>query len=128
MANVFISHRGSDVYEAEQLAIEIRNAGHKVWLDKWEIDVGDSIVERINEGLAGADYVVVCYSSSGITSPWMSREWMSTLARQISGQGVKILPVLLTGGEPPAILQDVEYTDLVGDWSNGVLELLPAMR
>jgi hypothetical protein len=128
MANVFISHRGSDAREAERLANEIRNAGHQVWLDVWNINLGDSIVERIDEGLEGATYVVVCYSSSGITSPWMSREWMSTLARQLSGHGVKILPVLLTGGGPPAILADLKYADLVSDWSQGISELLRAMR
>ena len=128
MANVFISHRGSDAQEAERLADEIRNAGHQVWLDKWNISLGDSIVERMNEGLEGATYVVVCYSSSGVTSPWMSREWMSALARQLSGHGVKLLPVLLTGGDPPAILADLKYADLVSDWSRGISELLQAMR
>jgi hypothetical protein len=128
MANVFMSHRGSDTQEAERLAVEIRNAGHQVWLDVWEINVGDSIVERINAGLEGATYLVLCYSSSGVTSPWMSREWMSALARQLNGYGVKILPVLLTGGEPPAILADVKYADLVTDWTQGVSELLQAMR
>lgn len=128
MANVFISHRGSDAREAERLANEIRNAGHQVWFDVWNINLGDSIVERINEGLEGATYVVVCYSSSGITSPWMGREWMSALARQLGGHSVKILPVLLTGGDPPAILADLKYADLVSDWSQGVSELLRAMR
>ncbi len=128
MANVFISHRGSDVQEAERLADEIRNAGHQVWLDKWNISVGDSIVERMNEGLEGATYVVVCYSSAGVTSPWMSREWMSALARQLNGYGVKLLPVLLTGGEPPAILADIKYADLVKNRSQGVSELLLSMR
>jgi len=128
MANVFISHRGSDVQQAERLANEIRDAGHQVWLDEWNITLGDSIVERMNEGLEEATYVVVCYSSSGITSPWMSREWMSALARQLSGHGVKILPVLLTGGSPPAILADLKYANLVREWSQGVLELLRALR
>lgn len=128
MANVFISHRGSDAQQAEQLAIEIRNAGHEVWLDAWKIDLGDSIVERINEGLEGATYVVICYSSSGITAPWMSREWMSALARQLNGYSVKLLPVVLTGGEPPAILADVKYANLVTDWQLGVSQLLHAIR
>jgi hypothetical protein len=128
MPNVFISYRKSDVNEAERLAQEIRNAKHDVWLDEWHIALGDSIVERINTGLEGTTYVVVCYSSSGIMSPWMSREWMSTLARQLNGSGVKILPVLLTGGEPPAILADLKYADLVKDWSQGVSELLHAVR
>lgn len=127
MANVFISHRGSDLPEAERLAAEIRNAGHDVWLDKWKIQLGDSIVERINEGLEGATYVIICYSASGVMSPWMGREWMSVLARQLNGHGVKLLPVLLTGGEPPAILSDLKYADLVSDWSIGVNEILRAI-
>lgn len=128
MANIFISHRGNDAPQAEQLAIEIRNAGHKVWLDTWEITIGDSIVQRMNEGLEGAAYVIVCYSSSGITTPWMSQEWMSALARQLNGHGVKLLPVLLTGGDPPAILAGVKYANLVKDWQLGVSQLLQAIR
>lgn len=128
MANVFISYRRSDIREAERLAIEIRNASHQVWFDEWNINLGDSIVQRINEGLEGATYVVVCYSSSAVDSLWMSREWMSSLARQLSGRSVKVLPVLLTGGQAPAILADLKYADLVKNWTGGVLELLGAIR
>ena len=128
MANVFISHRKQDSRRAERLASEIRNVGHNVWLDEWKISVGDSIIERINEGLEGASYLVLCYSSSGVRSPWMGREWMSALARQLNGHNVRILPVLLTGGQAPAILQDVKYADLVRDWSGGLNELLRAIK
>jgi hypothetical protein len=128
MANVFISHRKADDQEAERLATQIREAGHQVWLDEWDIGLGDSIVEKMNEGLEGATYVVVCYSSSGITSAWMGREWYSALSRQLNGAGVKLLPVRLTDGEPPAILADLRYADLVKDWSRGVTELLKAIK
>lgn len=128
MANVFISHRKSDDVEAERLATEIRNAGHQVWLDVWDISLGDSIIEQINRGLENAQYVVVCYSSSSVTSPWMAREWMSTLARQLEGQGIKLLPVILTGGGPPAILNDLFYVDLVKDWGKGVAKLLNSIK
>ena len=128
MANVFISHRKADDQEAEQLAKEIRNAGHQAWLDEWNIGIGDSIVEKMNEGLEGATYVVVCYSASGVTSAWMGREWYAALSRQLNGAGVKLLPVRLADGEPPAILADLRYADLVKDWSRGVAELLKAIQ
>jgi hypothetical protein len=128
MANVFISHRLSDTEAAERLANEVRDAGHQVWFDQWEIGLGDSIVEKMNEGLMEAAYLILCYSSSGVDSPWIGREYMSTLARQLSGHHVKILPVLLTGGEPPAILHDIKYADLVKDWPRGVKEILRAIR
>jgi len=128
LPNVFISYRRSDFNAAERLAIEIRKHGHQVWLDEWKVNLGDSIVARMNEGLEAADYVVMCYSSSGATSPWMSREWMSALARQLEGHKVRLLPVVLTGGDPPPILADIVYVDLVKDWSNGVAKLLVAIR
>lgn len=128
MANVFISHRNQDAAQAERLATELRAAGHDVWLDEWEISVGDSIVKRIDEGLAGSAYLILCYSSSGVSSPWMSREWMSALSRQLDGRNVKVLPVRLTGGDAPAILSDIKYADLVRNWSFGVAQLIGAIR
>jgi hypothetical protein len=128
LAKVFISHRGSDLPVAERLAAELRRAGHAVWLDAWALGPGDSVVGGMNQGLADATHVVVCYSAAGIDSPWMAREWMSALARQLAGQGVRILPVLLPGGSPPAILADLKYVDLDQSWSAGVGELLRALR
>jgi hypothetical protein len=125
---VFISHRGSDALLAERLANEIRNAGYDVWLDKWEINIGDSIIKQINTGLQNEKYLILCYSASDVLSPWISREWMSALALQLNGYNVKILPVRLSGGDPPAILADIKYADVVVDWNNGIAELLQAMR
>jgi len=127
MAQVFVSHRKVDSILAERLAQEIEQAGHSVWFDEWTIGIGDSIVARVDEGLGGIGYLILCYSASGM-SDWVNREWMSALARQLSGHGVKILPVLLSGGKPPAILADIKYADLVADWKTGVQELLRAIR
>ena len=68
MASVFISHRRVDAAEAIKLAEEIKAAGHKVWLDDWEINIGDSIVGRMQEGLDQTAYLVLCYSSSSMTT------------------------------------------------------------
>ena len=125
---VFISHRKQDTALAKQLAEEISKAGFQVWLDEWNIHIGDSIVERINAGLENARYLIVCYSEAGVLSPWMSREWMSALARQLQGYKIRVLPVRLSGGEPPAILADIKYADLVQDWTRSIAELLRAMR
>ena len=128
MANVFVSHRTGDADRARQLAEAVRRAGHAVWLDEWEIGLGDSVVERVERGLAGSSYVVLCYSSLGVMSPWMSREWMSALARQLDGHRVRLLPLRLSGGGPPALLADIKYADLVTDWDGGLRQLLAAIR
>ncbi len=127
MANVFISHRGADAPLAEKLANDVRSACHNVWLDTWEINVGDQIVARMNKGLAHSTYLVLCYSSVGM-APWMDIEWMSALARQLNGEGVKLLPVRLSGKDAPAILAGTKYADLMTNWNQGLGELLKAIR
>jgi hypothetical protein len=128
MANVFVSHRRIDAALAEKLASDIKAAGHRVWLDDWDISIGDSIIQRMHEGLTGSAYLVLCYSDSGVDAPWINREWHSALARQLDGETVKLLPVRLSGGKPPAILADIQYADLVADWPDGVTRLLRAIR
>ena len=95
MSKVFICHRSPDKALAEQLAVEIRAAGHEVWLDMWKIGVGDSIVAEIDRGLSSMHYLVLCYSTSG-PSDWTDREFHSTLHRQLSGHPVKVSTRLST--------------------------------
>ncbi|MFI6334289.1 toll/interleukin-1 receptor domain-containing protein [Streptomyces sp. NPDC050535] len=127
LTTVFVSHRGADGAVAERLATELRDRGHQVWLDTWEIGLGDSIVEKMNDGLTQSACLVLCYTDEGSASPWMSREWMSMLARQLGGAGVRLLPVRMTGGAPPAILADLKYADLAKDWPRGLAELCTAL-
>jgi hypothetical protein len=128
MARVFVSYRLVDADPARKLAEALRDAGHDVWFDEWTIHIGDSIVGRIGEGLSDAAYLVLCCSAAGVDSPWMSREWMSALARQLNGTPVRVLPVRLTGGDVPAILADIRYADLAADWDTGLRQLLTALR
>ncbi|MBW5482454.1 toll/interleukin-1 receptor domain-containing protein [Streptomyces bambusae] len=128
MAGAFISHRSSDKARAEALGLELTARGHRVWLDLWEIGIGDSIVARIDAGLADASHLVLCLSDDATRAPWMDREWMSALARQLTGAGITVLPARLTGGDPPAILADIRYADLVADWDAAVAELDRALR
>jgi hypothetical protein len=81
----------------------------------------------MNAGLEGASYLVLCYSATGVLAPWMSREWMSALAMQLNGRDIRLLPARLTGGQPPALLADIRYADLVSDWATGLADLLRAI-
>jgi len=44
------------------------------------------------------------------------------------GDILKVLPIRLTGGEPPALLADIKYPDLIMDWDKELKELLAAIR
>lgn len=128
MAKVFISYRTSDIVKATKLAEEIKIAGHEIWFDVWEVKVGDSIIEKIQKGLIKAEYFILCLSITDVMSEWIKREWMSTLARQLYGEGIRLIPVRLTGGKPPPIIADIKLIDLVTNWDEGILELLKSIR
>jgi hypothetical protein len=127
VAAVFISYRTPDRAQAAALKADLEKCGHTVWMDTEKVQVGDSVVGKIDEGLAGLDYLVLCYSSAG-RSAYTDQEWTSTLHRQLSGHPVKILPARLTGGDPPAILAGTRHADLVKDWAQGVADLCAAIR
>ena len=128
MAEVFISHRSADLRVARRLAEDLRVLGHNVWLDDDEIRVGDSILDGMNAGLLKADFVVVCYSDVTPSGPWMDREWLSALARQLDGLGVKLLPAKIAGSCGPAILSDIKYANFSANWQAGLYALAAAMR
>jgi hypothetical protein len=46
----------------------------------------------------------------------------------MESHNIRILPVILSGGRPPAILADIKYADLRADWAAGVRALLKAIR
>jgi hypothetical protein len=121
VATVFISYRGPDRPAAERLAQALSGRGHDVWIDIWKIDVGDSIIGQINNGLSASAFLVLCLADANTASTWMDREWMSALSLQLSGANIRVLPVRLSGaGSPPAILGDVKYADLAASWDDGM--------
>lgn len=50
-ARVFVCHASEDKPSAREFANRLSALGAEVWLDEWEIRVGDSIVEKINAGI-----------------------------------------------------------------------------
>lgn len=92
---VFISHSSMDHGFVLLLANRLKNELINVWIDDWELQVGDSIVQKINEGLKRCDFLIIVFSENSIKSEWVLRELNSTLMRQLTGKEVTILPILL---------------------------------
>ena len=107
--NVFICHSSDDHDFVIQLAEKLKKDSIEVWIDDWEIDVGDSITQKVNEGLHKAGFFLIILSEHSINSDWVARELNSTLMRQINKKNVKILPVLLDAdfSEIPPLIADI---------------------
>ncbi|MEM8557133.1 MAG: toll/interleukin-1 receptor domain-containing protein [Bacteroidota bacterium] len=91
--DVFISHASEDKLSvALPLYDRLKAAGLRVWLDRFELKIGDSLREKIDEGLALSRYGVVVLSQSFLAKRWPARELNGLFAREEAGRKV-LLPV-----------------------------------
>jgi hypothetical protein len=127
MANIFISHSSARNLEAENIATELKNQGHNVWLDLWSIGIGDSIVEEVSKGLGSANFLVLIWTSECKNSKWVNREWMSSLYSQITDAKIKIIPVLYEDIDLPSIIRDIRSVSLQNNWDDGIHKILAAI-
>lgn len=92
--DVMIGHASEDKAEvAEPLAEALRARGLKVWLDKFEIKIGDRIMSRIDEGLRRSRYAVVIISQFFFAKQWTQFELNALAAMEASESRTRILPV-----------------------------------
>ena len=93
--DLFLCHSGADRKRiVRPLADLLESHGVTAWVDEAEILLGDSITQRINEGLANSRFVVAFISRSFLRRRWPQAELRSALASSIAGRG-KIIPVLV---------------------------------
>jgi hypothetical protein len=115
MSKVFLSHNHADKPFARKLAADLRQAGHTVWIDEAEIMVGDSLIEKIRQGLDEVDFVVAILSAASIDSPWVQRELDIASNREIAEKRVVVLPLLREQVKLPGFLQGKLYADFTDD-------------
>lgn len=94
MADVFISHASEDkATVAKPLAEALLARGYDVWLDKFVVKLGDSLPERIDDGLSSCRYAVVILSPHFVSKQWTKRELDGLVARETQEGAKRILPV-----------------------------------
>lgn len=125
---IFICHASEDKEFVGKLVTELDRRALHAWYDKREILVGDSIVARINAALGKARYLIAILSPRSIKKPWVQRELDSTLMRQLKQANIRILPVLLENCDIPPLLQGIRYANFTESFTQGLQELLAAIR
>lgn len=120
----FISYAHGDASFVARLAEDLIASGVGVWLDRWEIKVGDSMSDRIQEGIQDSDYLVIVLSPNSVNSSWVREELNAARIRQLESRRVMVLPVLYQDCEIPPLLRDKRYADCRGEHYEGGLQQL----
>jgi hypothetical protein len=93
---VFISHASED---KERFVLKfseyLLKNGIDVWLDRWEMLPGDSLIDKIfEEGLKNASAVIVVLSINSVNKKWVREELNTALINRIN-KNSKLIPIIL---------------------------------
>lgn len=124
----FISHSARDKPFVRRLAADLVANGVKVWLDEQRILVGDSIPEKIAQGLAESDLFLLVVSENSIGSPWVKKELSNALVNEIERRKVTVMPIKLDNGAMPDSIGDKLYADFRGSYDDGLNNLLKSIK
>jgi len=121
---VFISHSHQDKDFVDKLAAQLVLHKTYVWLDRWEIKVGDSLLGKVQEGIKSASALLIVLSKASVASEWCKKELNAGLMRELDEKRVVILPLLLEGCDIPVFLKEKKYADFRNDFDVGLRETL----
>lgn len=124
---VFLSWGWEDRAMAESVAQRLMSNGIDTWWSEWCINAGDSLRQKIDEGLADCTHFVVLMTPTSINKPWVKEEMDAGFTLMLSNKKVQFiglryglqvdqLPPLLQGRLSPQVqgLED-ELTGLIND-------------
>lgn len=122
---VFLSYTSDDAALAERIATTLQANGIDTWWDKWCIATGDSLRQKIDEGLGDCTHFLVLLTPQSVGKPWVNQEMDAALVRKLSNK-CRFLPVrhklppqdlppLLSGMHAPEISADEDITQLIND-------------
>jgi hypothetical protein len=138
---VFISHSSIDKPFVERLARDLLSAeGIDAWLDEWEILPGDSIPDKLEDGLSSANVFLLVLSPESVKSQWVSYEKDVWLTAQVEEEKLakaekrtpsrRLIPVLYKDCEkPPFLLQSFLHVSINDqNYDEGFQKLVRGIR
>lgn len=124
---IFISYSHQDSEFVSQLAQQLVLHKVNVWLDRWELLVGDSLIERIQKAITDSSALLVILSTSSVESPWCKKELNSGLIRELEERRIIVLPVLISDCKIPIFLREKVYADFRKDFDTGFSMVLESV-
>lgn len=124
---VFISYSSKDKSFVERLSQKLVDNRIGVWLDKWEMKPGDSLIDKIQNALEDSSYLLVVLSKHYVQSEWCRKEQNAGLVKEINSKKVVVIPILLEDCSIPIFLQEKVYADFRESFDDGFIELFKSL-
>jgi hypothetical protein len=121
---IFLSYSSVDNDFVSRLANDLQARRVPVWLDRWELKVGDSLTQKIQDGITESSWLAVILSKNSVKSEWVKKELNAAQALELSKRSVFVLPLLIDDCEIPLFLMDKVYADFRTSYEEGLASLI----
>lgn len=109
--DVFVSHSSADKTAVRELAERLKADGLRVWLDEWEIQAGDLVPLKIEQGLEQSRILLLVMSANAFSSEWVTLERHTVLFRDPTNAQRRFIPLRLDDSEIKDALKQFAYID-----------------
>lgn len=130
--DVFVCHASED---KESIALPLVEAfttnSISVWFDIGEVKFGDSLTQKINQGLRDSRYVLLLLSQASVRKRWQNKELQAALAMEVDSGQTKILPVLIGNDQQVEFIRQqypILHDKRFERWSDGIENVVEAVR
>jgi hypothetical protein len=121
----FISYKWEDETRnawVEQLALDLKERGLRVNLDRWDVRFGDSLTEYMSKNIKKADVILFIITNASVSavesnskSNPLKFEVQISTARKLAGDKVRTIGIFREGEKLPTHLKDLKYVDFRND-------------
>lgn len=113
---VFFSYatEDADIIHAVRSRLGEEHPEHEPWIDLYEIVAGDSLIDKIAEGMDAAEKFFIFLSPVSVGKPWVKRELKRAIMREIQGVDPDYIVPVKVGDLTaiPPFLEEKLYIDL----------------
>ncbi|HSU59419.1 MAG TPA: toll/interleukin-1 receptor domain-containing protein [Bryobacteraceae bacterium] len=128
MPGVFLSHSSKDKAFVLRLAVDLAVRRIPVWLDSWEMGLGDSLSQLIFDGIDNSGFLVAIVSKNSLKSGWVDKELAAALAKEAASGQTFILPIKISTADLPASLDGRIFADFSDSYFDGFEDLLTKLK
>lgn len=145
--DAYICYNGADLDWVRRLAEQVESETIdgtencrflKAFFDKWDIGPGQSLIDRMNEGMKSARHVITVLSPEFLKADWPRFEWKNIVAQDPNNSKGRLIPILLRDRTLDGIeridlcapFRDLRYIDFrkPADFKRSFAELIRKIR
>ncbi len=109
--DVFLGYSLNDQEIMRRLATQLHSDGLRVWFDEWEIQPGDIITERVEDGLERSRTLIIGMSSNASDADWTILERYTERFRDPNTFDRRFIPLRLDDSSIKDTLRQFAYID-----------------